>query len=277
MPTITKQTSNRRLNSDAIADASDIRPLIEMKNIGLKFNIYGRSKTGKTRLASTFPKPLLILGTENGTASIKDKSGIDFVAIDHCESIFSIVSKIKRSGKWKTVVLDTATKLRDLKIKEILNINTDIELKRGWGMASRDQWGECAMTLKEILRPLFDLADKVSINFVIISQEDSPDEKVQIAGILPRLGNALGESLNRWVCAESDYICQTFIRNQVTDVKKKIGSKEVTMAKDTGKMEYCLKIGPDPVYITGFRSPLDTLPDVIIDPDYQKLSKLVIG
>lgn len=47
----------------------------------MKISVYGRPKTGKTRLSSTFPKPLLILGTEDGTESIKKVEGIDFIHV----------------------------------------------------------------------------------------------------------------------------------------------------------------------------------------------------
>ena len=49
---------------------------------GIKLLAYGRGKTGKTRLFSTFPKPALLIGTEDGTNSIADVKGVDvFVLI----------------------------------------------------------------------------------------------------------------------------------------------------------------------------------------------------
>src|SRR5215831_92457 len=46
--------------------------------------IYGRSGTGKTTFAASFPKPLLLLDVQDkGTRSITDVKGIDVAQITH--------------------------------------------------------------------------------------------------------------------------------------------------------------------------------------------------
>ena len=60
---------------------SRIKP-IEMHDSKLNLSLYGRSGSGKTTLACTFPKPLLLIGTEDGTQSVYNIKGVDFVRVD---------------------------------------------------------------------------------------------------------------------------------------------------------------------------------------------------
>ena len=51
---------------------SRIVPVSEITHETVRMSLYGGPKTGKTRFACTFPKPLLIMGTEEGTASVRN-------------------------------------------------------------------------------------------------------------------------------------------------------------------------------------------------------------
>jgi hypothetical protein len=50
------------------------------------------------------------------------------------------------------------------------------------------------------------------------------------------------------------------------------------MTTRTGKVEYVLRVGPHPIYMTGFRRVHvdgEVMPDVIIDPSYNKILSLI--
>ena len=60
--------------------------------------------------------------------------------------------------------------------------------------------------------------------------------------------------------------------------ERKVGKKTL-VRKTRGKgIEYCLRIGAHPIYMTGFRVPVGTvLPDMIVDPSFEKIDKLIQG
>ena len=59
-----------------------------------------------------------------------------------------------------------------------------------------------------------------------------------------------------------------------------MAGKEIKRQVKTGKVEYCLRTAPSPTYTTKFRVPkenCDGIPDVIVDPDYDKIMELLKG
>lgn len=243
-------------------------------------SLYGRPKTGKTRLAGTFPKPLLIIGSEDGTASVTGVKGIDFVQLERCEEIGEIIEGPLSSGKYASVALDNGTKFRDMRISEILGLE-DVAVQKGWGFAGRDQWIECANSMKEMLRPLLALGRKRQINIVVIAQEQNFTEEAGGGGdfLAPNIGPALGKSVCDWLNAECDYIGQTLIRSQEVTKTTNVAGKEVTTKVKTGKKEYCLRTAPDEYYQAGFRVGLDVVlkSDFIVNPTYEKIVKVIVG
>jgi hypothetical protein len=81
-----------------------------------------------------------------------------------------------------------------------------------------------------------------------------------------------------WIAPAVDYMCQTFKREEVKITEKTMGGKVLTSKERTGKNEFCLRVGPDATYITKFRVPPNTeLPDVIVNPSYDKIQYLIEG
>lgn len=283
MPTITKQ-ANRVVAVKPVSNGvlGRIAPVAASKIKRMKVSLYGNPKTGKTRLACTFPKPLLVIGSEDGTASVVGSKGVDFVQLERCEELTEVVKGPVSGGKYATVVIDNATKLRDMRITEILGLD-EMPMQKGYGFAERSQWGECANSLKQLLRPLLDLPRVMDLNVVVIAQEGTigGDEDQGSTGdfIKPAVGSYLGKSLCMWLTAECDYIGQTFIREGFRQVKSTVDSKEVTSRVPTGKKEFCLRVGPHEIYMTGFRQPLGRPepPEVIVDPSYGKIVRIIQG
>lgn len=275
MPEVKKQIANpvtKKKTGGSVFDR--IVPVHEVSG-GIILNVYGRTKTGKTRLASTFPKRSLIIGAEDGTKSVSTVKGIDFLGLQDPDEVFQIADKFK-DGTYKTIILDTATKLQDLGMAKILDI-PKLPEQGSWGMASQGQWGQCANETKERLRSLVDLGP-LGINVVIIAQERNFNDENNSDLLFPSVGSALSPSVAGWLDAACDYICQTFIREQTKTIETKQGDKKISLLQKTGKKEFCLRIGPDAVYKTGFRLPPgQALPDMIVDPSYDKILKLIKG
>lgn len=256
---------------------------------GIRMAVYGRGKTGKTRFACSFPKPLLLIGTEDGTRSVctskqqqgnlqrlmlRDKPlGIDLLPLESADAISEAVSLCK-GGEYTSVVLDTGGGLQDLVLMSILELD-DVPVEKSWGMAQRSDWQTCGMQTKEHLRVLLRLGEGESpMNVVIIAHERNfNDDSNDAGGILfPTVGAALTPSVAGWLSGACDYYCQTFIREKTEKQTTKIGGKEVSIDRKVGKAEYCLRVGAHPVYMTGFRVPPGIeLPEAVENPSFDKL------
>lgn len=272
MPTVKKQSNHVVKKTAGRGVLARIAP-VSLGKAALKMNVYGRSGTGKTTFACTFPKPLLIVGAEDGTKSVHNVSGVEFVRLDTSGEVEDIALAQKDGGRWKTIVIDSASSLQDMIMKEILGLEK-LPAQRSWGMATRDQWGQCAIQTKELLRALLDL----DCNVLVLAQEREFNTETEGELLMPFVGSALTPSVTGWLNPACDYIVQTFIREQSVVKKIKLGTKVVDKTTTTGIKEYCLRTGPDAVYTTKFRLPKGTpLPDVVVDADYSKVLKLIQG
>ena len=249
---------------------------------GLKVSIFGETKRGKTRTACTFPKPLLLIGTEDGTKSVRNVPGIKFVPLRSSEHLMELVEsapevtgpKMMPAGfhghkGYKTLVLDTGGGYQNFVImREVLGLEEMPMGHRGWmiGTVTQEQWGVCNNRFAEYMSKFFDLSDRHGINTVCIAHErvfkgkDSGRESEVIA---PQAGPALSPGACSWLSGAVDYIFQNFIRRDfvMKAGTKIVGSKELPkpVKQFTGKMQFCLRVGPDENYMTGSRL-LDGMP-----------------
>ena len=281
MPQIDKQTSvGGPVKGKPGGVLSRIKPI--KQTVGaLRMSLYGRPKSGKTRLACTFPKPLLVIGSEDGTASVVGVKGADFVHLVRTDEIYEIAEGPLAAGKYVTVVMDNGTKLRDMRVQELWDSRGGVIPERKPFLFADKQWKEvwtqCSNDIRNLLRPLLDLARK-GVNVVLIAQEQdySGDGQTVSDLITPTIGPALGKAVCDWVNAECDYVGQTLIREQ-TRITEPIPGQKISVG--TGKKEYCLRVAPHEVYQAGFRVPLGRtlLQEFIVDPDYAKIMKVIQG
>lgn len=291
MPRVVKQVGGpvrsgpARAAPPANGVASRIGAIAPSKLGRLKCSLYGGPKTGKTRLACTFPKPLLLVGAEDGTASVVGTAGVDFVMLERTDELTDLVEGPVRDGRWKTVVLDNATKMRELRIVELFAaMGMEVPDRKPFMYADKvwkSVWVQCAQDMRNFLSKLLDLPRVMPLNVVVIAQEAALYQEDAGTGaasdlIKPKVSSALGDRLANWLNAECDYICQTLIRSQTKEAK---GVGGATRTVPTGKSEYCLRVGPHEVFQTGFRLPLNAppLPDFVVDPTYEKLAALISG
>lgn len=267
---------------------------------GLKLNVYGRGKTGKTRLVCSFPKPILLIGTEDGTKSIclskkpkykladgaqvyslwvSDRNlQIDFLRLAKIDT-FELALKAAADKTWgyKTAALDHASGLQDLNLKDVFGLD-DVPVECSWGMGDMRAWGAVGMQTKERLRQLLDLADRCGIHTPIIAHERNfKDDDTSSKIVTPRIGAALQPSVSDWLDGAVDYICQAFITMPDNSVEVQVGGESGTIHQPSGRCEYCLRIGPHPVYKTGFRTIGGSLPDFIVNPNFDKIRAVIEG
>lgn len=249
-----------------------LMPVSEIRPTGLRINLYGRGKTGKTRLACTFPKPAMLIGTEDGTKSVSNVDGVDFFRLQTSSEISDLI-EIAVEDKYQTIIMDQASGLQDLIMADILGLG-QMPIQKGWGIAKREEWQAGSSQTKERLWEILSLAESHGTNAVIIAHER--DFKGEGESEFPTVGSALMPSVCNWLNGACDYICQTFVKDEYKTTKQKIAGEVVEFEEKTGKSEYCLRIGPHSVYMTGFRLPEGVeLPDYIANPTYEKIMEIV--
>jgi DNA replication protein DnaC len=129
--------------------APNAKPVSEVKR-NSSAALYGRSGTGKTTLAASWPKPILYLNIrDNGEESISDVEGIDVVDIESSEDLLEQILWLhKKASKdklvYKTIVLDTMSQLQTLLVEEMGATKKIPKGKRAgdFGVLTRQDWGK---------------------------------------------------------------------------------------------------------------------------------------
>lgn len=237
--------------------------------------IYGKSGTGKTTLAATFPKPILLIDiNDDGDESVEGVGGLKVLrpkTAEDLEKAFWYLDKHKK--RYSTVVIDTITQMQALVVSEIAS-QSNKTAKKGkapgaWGTMTRNQWGQVSERLKTLILQFRSLP----CHTVFLAQEklvdadEGPDDGVEDI-ISPEIGPAVMKSVANLTCASANIIGNTFIRSSIA--KKGLKKKR--------EIDYCMRIGPNPVYITKVRKPKKVfVPDYISDPSFEDIIKLRKG
>lgn len=235
--------------------------------------LYGRSNTGKTTLAATFPKPALLLDCrDRGTDSIADVDDIEVMDVKTWDDFEVAYWYIKKHPKrYKTLIIDTMSQLQQIVVEKVAQENHKDAARAGdWGTMSKRDWGEVAQHMKSWIINVRDLP----MNVVFIAQDrvfnvDEEDEETMLD---PEVGPGLSPAIAKTLNAAVSIIGNTYIRQRTR--KKKVKGK----TKSVKRTEYCLRIGPNPVYITKVRKPRSiTPPSILVDPKYEDIINLLKG
>ena len=241
----------------------------------MRLALYGRAGSGKTTLAATFPKPILLdIGNEEGTDSVSDVNGLQVMRVTTWEEFEQMYWYLENGDHdFETVILDTVTQLQELAIREIGAQNKKKDADGGWGSMTKQMWGEVATLLKTWITHYRALPD---MNVVFIGQErifnageeaDTEDGQIQ-----PEVGPRMMPSVVSTLNAAVDVLAHCFIREKHT--RKKVNGKTV----EKREVQYCLRVGPHAFYTTKVRKPVSVeLPGFLVDASYQDLVELKAG
>lgn len=216
---------------------------------------------------------LLVDIKDEGTDSVSDVKGLDVFEVQTTEDIEELYWMLKEGTKYKTVVLDTITQLQQVKVEEI----SEDKGVRGnkapgdWGTLTKQDWGNIASWLKKTITDFRSLDMEV----VFLAQDrvfNTGEEESEEGALDPEIGPRLSPSVMSHLCAAVHMVGNTFIREYVRT--KKVDGKKV----ETRHKEYCLRLGPNSVYITKLRKPRSIeLPDFLSDPTYEDILEIVTG
>lgn len=269
-------TSITKLGTERVYDISVADPYHNF--IASGFAVHN---SGKTTFASSFPGPMLWVVASGGQRSgellsvntQENRKKISQVNLHASSELREIIDHVKDVGRYQTLVLDHATGLQDLILKEILGIE-ELPAQKSWGMAQQQQYGECSLRCKESFRALLNLP----MNVVIIAQERTFGDDNNSDIIKPTVGAALTPSVTGWLNPACDFVLQTYKRPRMEQTVTKVAGKEVVMTKRGKGVEYCLRTEAHEVFQTKFRIPKGVpLPECIVDADYDKLLQVING
>jgi hypothetical protein len=279
-------TTNRRRHLMAYNDEDDELEGVEpIEDVERKRNavLYGRSGTGKTTLSSTWPKPLLLLDIrDEGTDSITKGPGIFIKDIStFAEMEDTLFWLIRHPKKYKTIVVDTVSQLQEILVEEVgarrkKKKSSSAKRAGDWGTLRQQDWGEIAGKMKSIIIDFRNLEPEV----VFIAQDrtnkgsDEDDDDSDVEAIAPEVGPQLMPSVARVLNAAVPIIGNTLIRIRYETRKDSKGKR----LKPKRVIEYCLRVGPSPTFVTKIRKPVSIIaPDFIVDPSYDDIADIIEG
>lgn len=247
---------------DLIAPVSDLeQPMTAL--------FYGKSGSGKTALAATFPKPILFLDIrERGLETIAKEKDIKVISVDDWVKFERTYWYLKNEKHpFKTIVLDQITALQGVCMDQVrLDDNLDVTDKM-----HRGQWGTISGLMQQWLLNYRDLRDDgMCVVFLAHDRSKSSEDESGEDQIDPSVGARLMPSVTSFVNGMVSVIGNTFIREKV--VKLDGGKKEKTA-------QYRLRIGPHAYYDTKIRRPKDSgpIPESVLNPSYEKLLAISRG
>ena len=242
------------------------------------FVIYGDSGSGKTELASTFPKtkekPMLILDIlEGGTGSISvgNRDNIQVVNIDTFQELDEVLTDVENgvtidaSGakvpvEFSTIVIDSATQLEFLLKKYVME-------SAGKDQMNLNLWGQAKNGHDQIWNLCKYLHKKTGSNIVVIClPKEVQDEKdPSFNKVIPNLMNSAAYGL----CAKASFVWYTKVEKEsVVDPK----TQEVKEEK-----KFFTYIDAHPYLLTKCRKPKEVqITEKVQNLSYAKFKKNVI-
>lgn len=267
--TITKRrtTAKAKTTTQDFSKVTDRIKPVQSLGLVLAALFYGRAGTGKTTIAATFPKPLLILDIrEKGTDSISEVEGVDVIQVtdwDEFESIYWYLASSQ--NKYKTVVIDAISQLQDFAVEKAL-----AEDGKTHDLISKRQWGVAAGKMKTWVINYRDLVDHgINTVFLAHTRTTGGDDDGDEGEMMPTVGPSVMPSVSSVLTACVKLIGYAFKRETVN---------KLPSGKMKRKVDYCMMVGPHAIYDTKVRlNKGGYVPETLVNPDYNLLISLMKG
>jgi hypothetical protein len=148
---------------------------------------YGRNGKGKTRLAASGPKTLIIDVNEEGTKSVRNYKDAYVYFVKKFEQLDWVYWYLKEGKhEYETVVIDTLTQAQKLAMKFVLGEAEDRDPNRPTGLPDRRAWGQ----MTELMRPVIFNYRNLPMHVVFVCQERidrGSDEEEESGEVRPRI------------------------------------------------------------------------------------------
>lgn len=221
--------------------------------------LYGKSASGKTKVGSTFPKPMLYVKIgDDGVNTIKKVSGISVIEPRTTAELKQVFEELEKDKTYKSVFVDTFSLL----VNEWKNENV---IQKGKKM-TQQLWGDLLTETEELIR----LAHKSSKKkWVILSGHEVTDSIEGMEDeLLPDVRISISKGARTYIEGMANFGIHT------VKIQKEVIDKATGETKEVVK--YAADIGPNPYYWTKFQvDPKIKLPSRMINPSYEKIMKLI--
>lgn len=266
-----KKTSTKKAaksNDDFLSKCKDVMEIKEP----LVTVLWGKPGSGKTALASTFPKPILYLDIKDkGTTSAQASNlSAGDIMVRECLCLDDVIEALEwvedNPNHFKTVVLDHYTNLQEVLKNEIMEKNNRTKM-------SQPLWGDLSQAMKDIILRMKALVD-LGINPVNIAEDriDQPMTDDEEEVLDPSIGPALQPAVQAFLTANAKIVGRTYIASY--DKKVKEGNKTKTIPT----IEFRLGIGPNQYYQTKIRKPRGAYcPEYLVNATYDDLLAITEG
>jgi hypothetical protein len=221
--------------------------------------LYGKSASGKTKVGSTFPKPMLYVKIgDDGVNTIKKVSGISVIEPKTIAELKQVFEELENDKTYESVFVDTFSLL----VNEWKNENV---IKKGKKM-TQQLWGDLMTETEELIRLAHKLSKK---KWVILSGHEVTDSIEGMEDeLLPDVRISISKGARTYIEGMANFGIHT------VKIQKEVIDKATGETKEVVK--YVADIGPNPYYWTKFQiDPKIKLPSRMINPSYEKIMKLI--
>src|SRR5690606_13967649 len=126
--------SSQKTEGCVLSSAIDVA---DLDDDNIKMNIYGENRVGKTTLACKFPGPVLLISFEpnktGGAKSVTKMPGVKYLRVTSTKAAMQLAEELRSDRFYKTHVLDGATSLQDIVLRELLDLPAIPEMLT-WGL-----------------------------------------------------------------------------------------------------------------------------------------------
>ncbi|KKL67218.1 hypothetical protein LCGC14_2137160, partial [marine sediment metagenome] len=183
----------------------EIQTLDKMSDF-IKIAIYADPGVGKTYFLGTADTdkrltPALLVDTEGGTLTIRNKKNIDVVRVRSYDDIVKLIQHLRQPDhskcshrKWKTIMIDSLSELQKQIMQEIVRTEYNKNPSgRDPDVPTMRDWGKNAERVRKVVRAFRDLTG-YHIIFTLL-QREIKDESSGVTRIKPALPGMLADEI----------------------------------------------------------------------------------
>lgn len=219
--------------------------------------IWGKSNTGKTKVASSFPKPMLYIRIgDDGSNTIANVEGIQAIHADTTEKLKEIGKELLKDKKYKSVVVDTFSMMT--------NVWIDQNITQKKKKMTQQAWGDLKVETEELIKIFHEVA---ATHIVCLTCHESNDTIEGMEDeIIPDFRPNTTKGARTYLEGMANYGIHT-AKMKKTVVKDGV-EKEV--------VKYVAHLGANSYYWTKLQIDPDIkVPDSVVNPTYDKIMKLI--
>jgi hypothetical protein len=229
---------------------------VDIKDLGQRnlWVIYGKSGSGKTKVLSTFPKPLLYLQIgDDGSNTIIDAEDVKAIRVKDSSHLKGLLQEARLDKKYATVACDTFS----LFTNEWIDANAIQKKKR----MTQQMWGDLKSDTEEIIKLAHILALKKIV--VLTCHEGADAFEGMEDEITPDIRPSVTKGARTYLEAMANYGIHTTILEKQNDNGKTL-------------YRYAVHLASNPYYWVKTQKPANIkLPKLVYNPTYDKIMNLL--